>query len=64
MIPTSYSAIEVKYDDSLNQVSLSFEKPLSPESNALLDIDFQGILNDEMSGFYRSSYKDKNGDSK
>lgn len=48
----------------MDQVSLTFEKSLSPELIVLLDIDFQGILNDEMSGFYRSSYKDGNGDTK
>lgn len=63
-MPTSYSSIGIQYDDSMDQVSLTFEKSLSPESIVLLDIDFQGILNDEMSGFYRSSYKDGNGDTK
>lgn len=48
----------------MEQVSLTFERSLAPESVVLLDIDFEGILNDEMSGFYRSSYKDVHGDTK
>ncbi|KAI8639305.1 aminopeptidase [Parasitella parasitica] len=60
----SYSAIDTQYDETMDQVSLTFGKVLSPESIVVLELDFQGTLNDEMSGFYRSSYKDKNGDTK
>ncbi|CAO3625904.1 unnamed protein product [Mucor fragilis] len=60
----NYSAIDIQYDNAMEQVSLTFERSLAPESVVLLDIDFEGILNDEMSGFYRSSYKDVHGDTK
>lgn len=35
-----------------------------PKGEALLSIDFDGEINDKMNGFYRSSYKDKDGSTK
>lgn len=59
-----YAAINIQYDNKTDQVSLAFENKLAKESKVQLLIEFQGVLNDHMSGFYRSSFKDKNGDTK
>ena len=43
---------------------MSFEKSIPAGSKAQLTQKFTGYLNDKMAGFYRSSYKDKNGETK
>lgn len=60
----SYPAIDIQYDNKTEQASLRFEQDLAQGSMVQLEIQFEGVLNDHMSGFYRSSYKDKNGDTK
>ncbi len=44
--------------------SISFDKKIPAGSKAQLTHTFTGTLNDKMAGFYRSSYKDKNGNKK
>lgn len=53
----------IKLDKKSETLTLVFNKSLKP-GKADLFIDFQGIHNDELSGFYRSMYKDKNGKEK
>ncbi|KAI8093157.1 aminopeptidase [Halteromyces radiatus] len=53
------SSIDIEYDTKKTQVSLTFPEEAPANSKAVLDIKFKGILNDQMTGFYRSSYKDK-----
>ncbi|TAN21155.1 MAG: M1 family peptidase [Actinomycetota bacterium] len=50
----------VELDPELERAKLSFEGTLSP-GDAVLEIDFQGTLNDQLSGFYRSKFLDENG---
>ena len=45
------------------QVTINFDKTIN-ESSVVLSIEFTGILNDRLHGFYRSSYEDENGNQK
>lgn len=40
-------------------LTLTLEKPLKAGTHATLTIQYSGIINDKMAGFYRSSYTDK-----
>lgn len=44
--------------------TISFDKKIPAGSKAQLTHTFTGILNDKMAGFYRSSFKDKDGNKK
>jgi puromycin-sensitive aminopeptidase len=50
----------VALDATLQRCHLTFAEPLSP-GRWRLTINFSGILNDKLRGFYRSTYKDENG---
>lgn len=56
--------MDIQYDNKTEQISLKFDQEFAKDSVIQLEVQFQGILNDHMSGFYRSSFKDKNGDTK
>ncbi|KAI0014943.1 peptidase family M1 [Xylariomycetidae sp. FL0641] len=45
------------YDDKKQRVTLLFTDEVPATQNATLEIDFQGIMNNDMAGFYRSKYK-------
>lgn len=45
-------------------ITISFDKSIPAGSKAQLTHTFTGTLNDKMAGFYRSSYKDKEGKTK
>ena len=51
----------VEYDVERERATLVFGTELKPGSWKLLT-SFEGILNDDLRGFYRSTYKDENGD--
>ena len=53
----------VTLDDENEQAALNFAETLTPGSWQLR-ISFSGILNDKLHGFYRSTYKDSNGQEK
>ncbi|ORY04712.1 aminopeptidase [Basidiobolus meristosporus CBS 931.73] len=55
---------DISYDEKLETVTLTFPQEVPAGSQALLSLKFSGILNDKMSGFYRSSYNDKDGNKK
>lgn len=55
------SSPKLSYDEDSQTTTFSFDKPLSHGSNAQVEIKFTGILNDKMAGFYRSTYKNKDG---
>src|SRR5580765_5296840 len=50
----------VNLDTENEQATLSFAEPV-PVGSADWQIQFYGILNDKLQGFYRSTYKDPNG---
>ncbi|MBI4432976.1 MAG: M1 family metallopeptidase [Candidatus Omnitrophica bacterium] len=47
----------ISYDKKLETVTLDFGKSVSPAPGLLLQVQFEGILNDKMHGFYRTSYE-------
>ena len=47
-------------DDDTERLTLTFDLPV-PAGPATLDIAFDGILNDQLHGFYRSTYTDDDG---
>jgi aminopeptidase N len=52
----SAEASKISYDKKSERVTLNFPSEILP-SHALLEINFTGILNSSMAGFYRSKYK-------
>ena len=54
----------VKTDDVAQLINITLVKALVPNQPATLYIKYEGILNDQLEGFYRSSYKSSDGSSK
>ena len=50
----------VSYDDEYARATLTLERPVAP-GNYTLDITYTGIINDQLRGLYRSTYRDKDG---
>ena len=44
------------YDEERNFVTLYLTEAVPRGTNASVSIDFEGVLNDDLNGFYRSSY--------
>ena len=51
---------EVELDEKLQRATLRFPRTIEP-GEADLDIEFSGILNDQLDGFYRSTFTDVDG---
>lgn len=60
---TDLKSSKIKYDESAETVTITFRSAI-PLGNAQLKVSFIGELNDKMKGFYRSKYKDANGEDK
>lgn len=60
----TFKAPEVKYNEDLQTATFGLHRPIKEGTTASLAIKFTGTLNDNMAGFYRSSYKDKDGNTK
>tara|TARA_B100001123_G_scaffold416237_1_gene517604 strand:- start:7460 stop:10066 length:2607 start_codon:yes stop_codon:yes gene_type:complete len=56
-------ASNVTYDENAQTATFKFDEKLQT-GNAVLHIEFSGILNDQLHGFYRSSYVDVDGQEK
>lgn len=52
----SWSSSKISYDGRAQRATISFDTEL-PASKATLTIDFDGVINHDMAGFYRSQYK-------
>ncbi|KAI8578103.1 hypothetical protein K450DRAFT_249048 [Umbelopsis ramanniana AG] len=61
---SSQEATDISYDEQKHIVTLTFAESVPAKSETVLDILFEGTLNDQMAGFYRSSYKDASGETK
>ncbi|KAK3810370.1 MAG: peptidase family M1-domain-containing protein [Benniella sp.] len=59
----THEAVETTFDEHRETTTFTFESEL-PKGPALLAIYYDGILNDKMAGFYRSTYKDAEGNTK
>ncbi len=57
---TSYRSLEHRFDDTYETVTFVFDRDLPP-GRAVVEIDFDGVLNDRLHGFYRSTYTDDSG---
>ncbi|CAG8584761.1 4647_t:CDS:10 [Funneliformis caledonium] len=57
-------AAKIGYNAQEETVTLTFPQEFPSGTTVSLYIEFTGILNDKMVGFYRSSYKDKSGNTK
>ena len=49
--------LEICFDESLERVSFTAPRQILP-GTCVLDCDFEGVLNDKLRGFYRSSFRD------
>lgn len=58
------SSPKLTYNEDSQMTTISFDKSIPAGSKAILTHTFTGTLNDKMAGFYRSSYKDKEGKTK
>ena len=57
IIPIVLFPSEIEYNSELKRTTLLFTEFI--EGKALLNIEYTGIINDQMSGFYRSQYLEK-----
>ena len=60
----SISEPESSYDEDTQTTKLSFKEKIPAGSKAKVSLAFTGTLNENMAGFYRSSYKLKDGTTK
>jgi aminopeptidase 2 len=61
---TITSSPELSYNADTQTTKVSFKDTIAAGSKAKLELSFTGTLNDNMAGFYRSSYKGKDGSTK
>ena len=57
---TVLAAHDIAHDEDAETVALRFDRPV-PVGSASLSVQFTGILNDQLRGFYRSQYTDADG---
>ncbi len=57
---TSYRSLEHRLDDTYETVTFIFDREI-PAGPAVIEIAFDGVLNDQLHGFYRSTYTDDAG---
>ncbi|KAJ3350499.1 Aminopeptidase 2 mitochondrial [Kappamyces sp. JEL0680] len=57
-------ATAITYQPEAETVTLEFEHEIPATANVILHMEFQGTHNDQMDGFYRSSYVDSEGNKK
>ncbi|KAI7900637.1 aminopeptidase [Cokeromyces recurvatus] len=55
------NATDISYNEKKDLAILTFGETVLANTKAVLEITFEGELNDSMAGFYRSSYKDAEG---
>jgi len=53
----SYSSTNFNYDAKAQRVTVVFDEEIAATETATLVVEFEGILNNDMAGFYRSKYK-------
>ena len=60
----SEQAKEITLDKMAETVTVTFSNALKSGTDIVLSLEFAGIHNDKMAGFYRSGYKDAQGNKK
>ncbi|MCP3998864.1 MAG: M1 family metallopeptidase [bacterium] len=58
---TRIEASDISYDEDKERATFHFDEELMP-GQWTLQVSFSGILNDNLHGFYRSTYKDADGE--
>jgi len=53
----TFTASEISYDVPRQRVTLSFPEEIPLSEKAVIVLSFQGTINNDMAGFYRSKYK-------
>lgn len=53
----SIKANDISYNAAQQRATLSFSDEIPPSEQALIVLSFQGTINNDMAGFYRSKYK-------
>lgn len=53
----SQKASEILYIERSQRVSLEFAEEITPTDGAILELQYSGVMNNDMAGFYRSRYK-------
>ncbi|KAM0255025.1 hypothetical protein ACHAQJ_006173 [Trichoderma viride] len=53
----SWESSNVSYDAKAQRVTITFDQEIPASKKASVVVEFQGIINNEMAGFYRSKYK-------
>ncbi|PTB63773.1 aminopeptidase N [Trichoderma citrinoviride] len=53
----TWESSNVSYDAKAQRATVAFDSEIPAASKASVAIDFEGIINNEMAGFYRSKYK-------
>ncbi|KOS21839.1 Aminopeptidase 2 [Escovopsis weberi] len=48
---------DISYDDKAQRATITFDREIPAGHKAAIAVDFQGAINQEMAGFYRSMYK-------
>ncbi|KAH8149022.1 uncharacterized protein LAJ45_06998 [Morchella importuna] len=59
-----YTPVNVEHTDDIQTTTWTFKDVIPAGTTATLTIKYTGILNNNMAGFYRSSYKDQDGSTK
>ena len=57
---TGHRSLEIQHDEKFETASFEFDAAL-PKGPAVVEIAFTGILNDQLHGFYRSTFTDPSG---
>jgi len=60
----SVAPTETAFDKEQQTCTLTFEAPIAAAQSGVLHLDFTGILNGDMAGFYRSKYQTASGETK
>ncbi|KAI8840363.1 peptidase family M1-domain-containing protein [Chytriomyces cf. hyalinus JEL632] len=55
------TATSIEFNKAKETVTFEFESVIAAGSNALVYVEFTGVHNDQLHGFYRSSYNDAEG---
>lgn len=58
---SSQDATDITIEKANETATFTFAEEIQPGTTAVLHIVFKGVLNDNMNGFYRSSFKDDDG---
>lgn len=53
----SQDSTNFSFDDKAQRATIVFEEELAVTKQATVTIEFEGVMNNEMAGFYRSKYK-------